>query len=638
MGKVMIRRDANFLKEKYGQKKVTNELRLPEVIQKDKLVSFRPSYFESIDSQVKEQLKQIQFYAYRVAASYNELDKRAAKDIRDNVASVLRTHISKLIQSSIVTASESIARIANRCEEMLQTGNRKSLLQDWDVEQNSMANLESGHDILYIDKVTLEQNRERIKKDIEKIKNLSTLLSRVQPKVDAEKAQLVQSLFSKKAPTLVFTEYKNTARWLIDYYESQGVRVFPGKPDQIEISKELQDELLRLDPSTDSPRRNEAPSYEVYILTDKYSEGKNLHKCDTIINFDLPWSPIRKAQRQGRIVRLASPYEKVFIESISFESPALKEFADPERILKEKLRKISSLLGSGHNRGLYEDGKTFISCFVECYEKDLDLNQEKRLDTIGPLGDENKDSFIENIWCEILKGGYKEKAKEILKKWSSFVERQDQTVRLNGIYDQVFAVIQEESSNWRSYRKTPLLQWYKYEARSPQKWKQIEFEEMGLNGTHKAISNQCEGWEAISAKIFPTPENLMTFTQGSADSHKYLKKIREHLKHLKRGQNKDTIQIINSLNSFIGEGLDKIPVAELKSLEKRIKGLTASSGQTFSSKVINNGSYVFTKDSITKNLVKIKQEVEKKYNQKKIRKEWIAICSPTAVVYLKDAA
>lgn len=43
---------------------------------------------------------------------------------------------------------------------------------------------------------------------------------------------------------------------------------------------------------------------KVLIATDVGSEGRNLQFCNNIINFDLPWNPMRIEQRTGRISRI----------------------------------------------------------------------------------------------------------------------------------------------------------------------------------------------------------------------------------------------------------------------------------------------------------------------------------------------
>jgi len=50
---------------------------------------------------------------------------------------------------------------------------------------------------------------------------------------------------------------------------------------------------------------------EIIIATDCLSEGQNLQDCDTVINYDIHWNPVRLIQRLGRIDRIGSPNTQV---------------------------------------------------------------------------------------------------------------------------------------------------------------------------------------------------------------------------------------------------------------------------------------------------------------------------------------
>lgn len=55
------------------------------------------------------------------------------------------------------------------------------------------------------------------------------------------------------------------------------------------------------------PRLKEEPrSIDVLIATDCISEGQNLQDCDTVINYDIHWNPVRIIQRFGRVDRIGS--------------------------------------------------------------------------------------------------------------------------------------------------------------------------------------------------------------------------------------------------------------------------------------------------------------------------------------------
>jgi hypothetical protein len=67
-----------------------------------------------------------------------------------------------------------------------------------------------------------------------------------------------------------------------------------------------------------SPRSKERPEdlagegeLDLLIATDCISEGQNLQDCDTVINYDVHWNPVRIIQRFGRIDRLGSPNERI---------------------------------------------------------------------------------------------------------------------------------------------------------------------------------------------------------------------------------------------------------------------------------------------------------------------------------------
>jgi hypothetical protein len=67
-----------------------------------------------------------------------------------------------------------------------------------------------------------------------------------------------------------------------------------------------------------SPRSKERPEdlsgdgeVDLLIATDCVSEGQNLQDCDTVVNYDIHWNPVRIIQRFGRIDRLGSTNERI---------------------------------------------------------------------------------------------------------------------------------------------------------------------------------------------------------------------------------------------------------------------------------------------------------------------------------------
>ena len=67
----------------------------------------------------------------------------------------------------------------------------------------------------------------------------------------------------------------------------------------------------------DAAHKNPTDDFDVLLSTDRISEGFNLNRAGMIINYDIPWNPVRVIQRVGRINRISKRFLKSFISLIS---------------------------------------------------------------------------------------------------------------------------------------------------------------------------------------------------------------------------------------------------------------------------------------------------------------------------------
>jgi superfamily II DNA or RNA helicase len=90
---------------------------------------------------------------------------------------------------------------------------------------------------------------------------------------------------------LIFTQFRRTQDFLATIMEREGIKpaLFHGSLSPTEKDRAI--EAFR------GPRR-------VLLSTEAGGEGRNLQFCRTMVNFDLPWNPMRIEQRIGRIHRL----------------------------------------------------------------------------------------------------------------------------------------------------------------------------------------------------------------------------------------------------------------------------------------------------------------------------------------------
>lgn len=122
-----------------------------------------------------------------------------------------------------------------------------------------------------------------------RIWELVELIKRIKSNTKAEKAiELVRSLNDK---AIIFTEYRATQEYLLKFFREHDLVAVPYRGGMNRGKKDWMMELFR--------RRA-----QVMIATEAGGEGINLQFCHHVINFDLPWNPMRVEQRIGRVHRL----------------------------------------------------------------------------------------------------------------------------------------------------------------------------------------------------------------------------------------------------------------------------------------------------------------------------------------------
>jgi SNF2 family DNA or RNA helicase len=162
----------------------------------------------------------------------------------------------------------------------------------------------------------------------------------------------------KKTPekVIIFTEYLGTQSYIRSRLEQAGflTLAFDG---HLSTSKK---ELVKY-------QFKQRPEYRVMVCTESGGEGINLQFCNTLINYDLPWNPMRLEQRIGRIHRLGQAKD-VYIYNLStkdtIEDHLLKLLTEKvkmfELVIGESERVIGKLSGA-RGRG----GKSFEGRIME---------------------------------------------------------------------------------------------------------------------------------------------------------------------------------------------------------------------------------------------------------------------------------
>lgn len=86
--------------------------------------------------------------------------------------------------------------------------------------------------------------------------------------------------------------------------------------------------------------------YDILLTTDVLAEGVNLQQAAQIINYDLPWNPMRIVQRHGRVDRIGSEHPEIHL-GVFFPAKHLDEFLRLEDTLIRKLKQADAAVGTG---------------------------------------------------------------------------------------------------------------------------------------------------------------------------------------------------------------------------------------------------------------------------------------------------
>jgi len=154
----------------------------------------------------------------------------------------------------------------------------------------------------------------RLKEDEELIKELVSRWKdeRYDPKLDKFKEALTTTLFDpqKNEPhkLVIFSEAIATVNEIEEAAKNKGLRVL--KITAANRDKEEDKIRANFDANYE---KEQLDQYDVLITTEVLSEGVNLHRANTILNYDTPWNSTRLIQRIGRVNRIGSTAEKVFV-------------------------------------------------------------------------------------------------------------------------------------------------------------------------------------------------------------------------------------------------------------------------------------------------------------------------------------
>ena len=369
---IMVRRTRDYIKEKHPNAQIGGHK-----IQFPKRNYGQIHYempFHGIYKEVTETIMELHMTPYGLEY-YNMTLSEEERDRRWGTAHLQNILLIKRFESSIEAVRTSLDRMRRLYEVMLGIFNRNKvvvrkdlnkIVTQWNQIESSGSEDEGGStqtDEQMFEYIIQEMgNYEQVnsqdydmkmilrhmKHDMEKLDVLIDHIDEMRPfdkKFDAVADRILSdgALEKDGKKVLLFTEYTDTAKYVYKRIQEK----FPksrvllltgntGKKTRVEFVQMFAPKANGADEAGVTKRA------DILVSTEVLSEGQNLQDCNYIINYDLPWNPVRIVQRIGRLDRLTSEWD-VLHSLQCFPDANLTEQVDITGKVRSKVKDISNL-------------------------------------------------------------------------------------------------------------------------------------------------------------------------------------------------------------------------------------------------------------------------------------------------------
>jgi superfamily II DNA or RNA helicase len=308
-----------------------------------------------------------------IRTGYNSLEKIEDPTHRRAVGFIL-TSFQKLNASSLRAIRAALQIRLGRLQEKLEKLPVEE--EDEEADQRYLGEQE--------ERAALKSDRELLQDEIAILKRLLALDVTKQKKIDRLRELLTQ--IDKENPgakVLIFTEYRRTQEFLKERLEA-----WYGAGTVALINGDLK--LEGKTPEADSKRRSQQlfrddPNVRFLVSTEAGGEGINLQFCHILVNYDLPWDPMRYEQRVGRVYRYGqSKVVQIYnLKNKDTIEDTVRSYFD------QKLRFAAAAL----TRVTGEDAEELIASLNGQLEAEIDPEEIYKRDLASPVGLKDLEDF-----------------------------------------------------------------------------------------------------------------------------------------------------------------------------------------------------------------------------------------------------
>ena len=358
---ISIRRTRQYIKDNYPDAKYKNEedrwikIKFPERKLEEINYSLDETYqglYHQIAEKIEKQLT-LAYYRleeYRIVGKKDEMELGRMKAL----GGILQTLLLKRLESSVEAFRKSIQTqidFLNTFKGFFKEGKilRKRfydkylsyLGQETEDAQYLIEEMKRNLESVNPNDLNTDKFYEDLAKDIRIFEEIKELVVPIDKQQDAKLKELKKKLieFKDRGKCLIFSFYTDTVNYLYealfedkDFCSKFGrkIAMVTGSFSTARI-RDVVDNFLNSD-------------IDLLFSTDILSEGQNLQKARIAINYDLHWNPVRMIQRAGRIDRIGSPFDEIYIYNF-YPEKELESLLELVKILQNKIEMINETIG-----------------------------------------------------------------------------------------------------------------------------------------------------------------------------------------------------------------------------------------------------------------------------------------------------
>lgn len=318
---LMIRRTRTEIERYYGEDMRNQGFKFPEVKDPQPLFyQFNPQENAIFEETIRLLVAEFKYARYKPLAYY--AGDRPQQDIQSqyNLAKFMRILAVKRLESSFYAFQLTLKRFIHSYERVIDEFGKGNVYISKKHINKVFEALEAD-DQEAIERLLAEDKAERLDaamfppEFLNDLKNDYRILCEVQelwakvkrdPKWVAFKEILTRKTALKNGKLIIFTESKETATYLAGRIAKEvepKVILFTGQAG-VETHRDV---IANFDANAFHPRDD----YRILVSTEVLSEGVNLHRSNTVINYDIPWNPTRLIQRVGRVNRVDTQFDTI---------------------------------------------------------------------------------------------------------------------------------------------------------------------------------------------------------------------------------------------------------------------------------------------------------------------------------------